>query len=411
MKSIKFLQFDKLNLYYDYIIGILILFVVLNLAASNAILVLLGLIFFIDFKRSIALIQDKISNKAFFILLFFIAYSYLQALFFDGWTGKRYVFFILIPSVILLCFRVSKHVRVLLSFVLSVLLVSIAGLSKILAWYFESGDFNMTSGGMIDDLLILQRPYLGFCLVVGSILCMYLSTIYKRYQLWFFGMALFMIFYIYLISARISYISLLVVMALYLIFYFKAKVIYKGMLFISISLFVTVGFYLNPDLSQRFKFVDNIFNYSEGLKNSEPRILIWGCALQIIKTDGFNPVVGLKSVDALEQKLVDCYALDQGNEHRKAYFLKSRFNTHNQFMDIYITLGAIGLVLFCSVVLVLLIQNRRNFYWTAILITLVLFCLVENVLYVQRGVYLFAIVLSFLFFGPRKIAVSQSKLH
>lgn len=410
MKNKMLQQFQKLNQYYDYIFGVLILFVVLNLRASNVILGLLGVVFLLDIKNSFSKIKLLVRNRAFLILMFFIAYIYIHALIFDDWSGKRFRFFLILPSILLLSFRITEQVRALLAFVISVCIVSILGIFNIVGWYLDTGVFNMTSGGMIDKLLILNRPYLGFCLVIGSILSVYLTTVYKKYAVYLWCISVFFISYIYLISARISFVSLLVVVLLYLFFYNKAKSIVKILIFISLVGAVGVAITLNQDLSQRFRFIDTLFTKSEQLKNSEPRIIIWDCALKIAKSENFNPILGLESLEQLEEQLVDCYALDKGNDERRAYFLKVKFNTHNQFLDVYLTLGIVGVFLFGCFLIQLFFQKRHMFFQVAMLCTLVLFCFVENMFYVQRGIYLFAIVISFVMIMKTSSSKIESKL-
>lgn len=407
----KILQyFQRLNQYYDYVFGVLILFVVLDLKAANVILGLLGVLFLLDFKKSWYKASRLIKNKAFLILTLLVVYTYVHALILNDWSGTRFRLFFILPSVLVLSFRITEQVRVLFAFVLSVFLVIAIGTFNIIDWYLKTGIFNMTSGGMIDKLLVLNRPYLGFCLVVGSILCVYLSIIYRKYAIWFLCISLFFISYIYIISARISFVSFLVVVVLYLFFYYKAKVVVKFAILVSLVVLIGTAVTLNKDLSQRFIFVDRLFAPLEQLKNSEPRVIIWDCALKIAKSESFNPLLGLKSVQQLEEQLVDCYTLDKGNEERKAYFLKSKFNTHNQFLDLYLTLGIVGFTLFSVFFTLLFFQKRHMFFQTAILFTVVLFCFVENIFYVQRGIYLFAIVASFIMIMKQRSLKPRSEV-
>lgn len=397
MKDRLFRTIQKLDYYYDLLFGTLILFVVLNFTVANVLLGLLGILFFVDINKSKFKTSKLIKSKVFITLVLLVIYIFIHALFLDDWSGKRLRFCLLFLSIFILSFRITKQVRVFMAFVISVLIVSILGLFNIVNWYLKTGVFDMASGGgIIDELLILNRPYLGFALVIGSILCVYLAGIYSSFSGYFWTIALFFTSYIYLISARISFISLLIVALLYLTFYYRAKVTTKAILLISVAGIISTAIILNKDLLERFYFVDKLFAQSEQLKDSEPRIIIWDCALKIAKEKDFNIIYGLKSVEQLENKLVDCYALDTGNDERRAYFLKVRFNTHNQFLDIYLTLGIIGLSLFLFFIIQLFLQKRLLFHQIAMLVTVILFCSVENMFYVQRGIYLFAFVIAFI---------------
>ncbi len=107
--------------------------------------------------------------------------------------------------------------------------------------------------------------------------------------------------------------------------------------------------------------------------------------------DDFNVVFGYSSNTIVENNYVNCYAKTIKNESKKAYFTETKFNSHNQFIDMYLNNGLIGLLLFVSFFITLFYAVKDNFFDVATLLSIVLFLLVENVLHRQTGCYIFSI--------------------
>ena len=128
-------------------------------------------------------------------------------------------------------------------------------------------------------------------------------------------------------------------------------------------------------------------------------MVIWNCAYDIACDSDFNVFFGLNSQKVLEDKYLDCYAQKMENKYRAAYFISTKKNSHNQFLDIYLFSGLIGFILFTYFFIIQIFSHRKNYIKTAMIISLVLFLLVENVLRRQMGTYLFIIIVSFINIG------------
>ena len=67
--------------------------------------------------------------------------------------------------------------------------------------------------------------------------------------------------------------------------------------------------------------------------------------------------------------------------------MSARFNTHNQFIDFYLSSGIISLLIFAGTLLFLFLRGRKNFFVTVLLLVLVSYCFVENIFHRQLGAY------------------------
>jgi O-antigen ligase len=121
------------------------------------------------------------------------------------------------------------------------------------------------------------------------------------------------------------------------------------------------------------------------------RTLVWGCGYDLAATEWNNLLgSGFKTTNV---KLADCYNQRIEDDETRAWFATQNLNTHNQFLDIYLSSGLVGIVFFIGIILFLFKQHRNQFFPVASLLTIVLFGLTENFLYRQIGAYFFGFVL------------------
>jgi O-antigen ligase len=105
-----------------------------------------------------------------------------------------------------------------------------------------------------------------------------------------------------------------------------------------------------------------------------------------------------------------CYDKTITNRHRANFFVKSTLNTHNQFLNIYLTSGLMGLVLVFMFFISFLIQVKKHFLSVALVVAVFLFFCVENVLHRQLGAYYFGLLLAFALFADDKIKENKTAI-
>jgi O-antigen ligase len=78
---------------------------------------------------------------------------------------------------------------------------------------------------------------------------------------------------------------------------------------------------------------------------------------------------------------------------KKEVFTSQRYNSHNQFLDILLSTGYVGLFLMCLFLIWSFMKNKEHFFQTAILGTFMAYGLVENIFHRQIGVYYVGLIL------------------
>src|SRR5699024_1746052 len=93
-------------------------------------------------------------------------------------------------------------------------------------------------------------------------------------------------------------------------------------------------------------------------------------------------------------KLVNCYRWNiQDNKSRSDWYIKNRYNTHNQLIDFYLSTGAFSLILFLLFFINLIYRNRKSYFIVAMSLSMFIFELVENIFHRQVGELSFGIFL------------------
>ncbi|MDN3491588.1 O-antigen ligase family protein [Winogradskyella bathintestinalis] len=365
-------------------------------AAPNVMLITLILLSVFIIKRNAfkAFMQKEKSYAVFaiffgVILLFSIINGEIENdLFF---FQKLAIPLILIPLSIPL--KTTIHLKI--TFIIAVLLAILISIYNIVLYINNIGEFSFSQGNIINDILIAERLYIGFTCVISLVLSLQLYNhntlnLKKAVRLLFLINALIILIFLLFIAARIAIISAVLVCIYFIITKLKSN--YKYIIVFGTIVITGLLFLANPNLSKRFfhihhKYSDSFF---EKIKKHEPRYEIWNCSLgfidynkELLIGNGYNKTKDL---------LVNCYSNNIEDTERKEWFIKSRFNTHNQFFDILLSSGSIALLLFLLYLYHLIKIGRVSFLGIGLLVVLILIMLVENILHRQVGCYLFAFI-------------------
>ena len=242
------------------------------------------------------------------------------------------------------------------------------------------------------EALLIDRLYLGM-LAIFSILISYQLITHKyhpnnRYHL---ANIIVNILFIGLMLSKVALIVLLILMVLRQ-FYEKRWFIRSiAALVMAVLLAMLVVLPLSkPGDSAQTSTSGSIERLLENTFTWELRRTVWGCASDLVTAQPLN-LTGY-GVSQTRQMLVDCYdRLD--DERQRQEFLIGRYNTHNQFVDLYMSFGLPALLFFVAFFGLAFFRNRRHFLPTAFLMVLAVFCLVENVFYRQIGSYYVGLML------------------
>jgi O-antigen ligase len=373
--------------YYDIIVFSLLFTLSFSKALPTIFLGMLIPFFFIKIFKKQFLFPTE---KGYYIFSFLFLYLITKSLFnntvsYDISLYSRYLFVIVIPFLFI---PVSKN-TIKLGVIISVFTAVLIAVFHIMVYYLSFKSLPLGNGSLVNQLLVIERPYFGFICLIASIICLDLANEFPKNKKGLYLLSLFFIFFIFFIVARLSLITVIGLLFVYFLFY-SGFSLFKKMLILLVSLgLIILVLFSYKNLSSRFFISEKI----EIIKDYEPRFVIWECASEIQNVDNFNLFFGGKSNAWVQNQLNQCYFDSIEKESKRDWFLKSQFNTHNQFIDFFLAGGVIGFFLF-FLFLVVLFKVSDNFYMLSIVISLSLFFIMENVLHRQFGCYLTAIIIS-----------------
>lgn len=375
--------------YYDIIVFSLLFTLSFSKALPTIFLGILIPFFFIKIFKKQFLFP---TGKGYYIFSFLFLYLIIKSLFNttisdDISLYSRYLIVIVIPFLFI---PVSKN-TIKLGVIISVFTAVLIAVFHIIVYYLSFKSLPLSNGSQVNELLVIERPYFGFVCLIASIICLNLANEFPKYKKGLYFLSLFFIVFIFFIAARLSLITVVGLLFVYFSFY-SGFSLFKKMLILVVSLGLIILVLLSyKNLSNRFYISENI----EIIKDYEPRFVIWKCASEIQNEDNFNTFFGGKSNLWIQDQLNQCYFDSIEKETKRDWFLKSQFNTHNQFIGFFLAGGVIGFLLFL-LFLVSLFKASNNFYMLSIVLSISLFFIMENVLHRQFGCYLTAIIISLL---------------
>ncbi len=189
-----------------------------------------------------------------------------------------------------------------------------------------------------------------------------------------------------ILASRTPFIALLICSTILFSLYQKSrkKVLY---LIIGLGVFCFTLLIFVPSLSSRFKEVSiqNLTKPNEQNQNSfNIRSGIYSCGLEIIKD---NWLIGVGPGN-LQNKLNTCY-----NKISKDVYQNQNYNTHNQLIDYWASMGIFGLFgLLIMIYYLISINIKVKSFLPATFFILMLICMqTENILSRHSGVVIFGI--------------------
>lgn len=376
---------------FDTLFAVLLFFIPLSFAIPNITLFLLALIFILDFK------SRKTYNSYIIYTLIFVGYIVLKesilSSFFGAFNYDRNYF--LIPIIGIISLNVKDVFLARKGFVFGTIVAVIISVINIVLYYFENKTVPLGNSSQIIDLLVIHRPYLGFTCVISVILLFDLIEQSKSKIV--NGILIFLlVVFTYLIVARLALLMLLLILIAKFIQKSKLSFTKIVVFVIAVSITVSALFFTNKNVKERFHIKDSFYKTIKVLENQEPRVVIWSCAYKEIISSNKSVFFG-KTNKAIQQNLNNCYSKSIKNQSKKEYYLKKEFNTHNQFLDILLKGGIIGLFLFVLLYVKALLSFKRNMNAILLIVSFILFSFLENIFHRQIGVYLFAIFIPLLY--------------
>lgn len=385
---------------YDYLFCCLIFSLPYSLKIPNLLLILLCVFTIFDFKEIKNLKFTSLKTKPIIVLAVLMVYFLMKGIITGTISDHKYGLLVPVLTVPFLFLKVKEVKKVELSIVFTGFLLAIRALFGLLQHYLAHKTLLPFEGESVNEILYMERPYLGFFILVSVIFAFKLLYSLPKYKYFFAVYIVLAIGTIFIISARISAITLASCIVLYLIFYLKTATKYKLIFCGGAVLLLSISLLFSKNLQERLFILDNFDDSYAKFKLYEPRVIIWPCVYEIATSPDFNSIVGISSEKKINTLLTECYGNTIENKHRANFFMASELNTHNQFLSIYLSFGIIGLVLLVLFLVLQLHNYRKDFIKTALTIAIIFFFLVENVLSRQLGVYLFILLIALINLYP-----------
>jgi len=243
--------------------------------------------------------------------------------------------------------------------------------------YFYGSEFAFSQHPSYLSMYILFSVYIAF----ESFFVMSVSK--TRRMLWLAVVIVFL-FSIYLLSARADILATLLTVPFYL--FSKMKKIKRNRIFVPVFLIsiiiLIIIFISNPRLNYNLKG-DSKKEWSNKLFN-ESRFDIWESAFNIIR---HNIVFGVGTGD-IQDELNKEYKFSG----KKDLELVKNLNTHNQFIEILVENGLIGLILFLSILglMFFIAFSGKNIIYIMFLFIILFSFLFETMLNRSAGVSFFS---------------------
>lgn len=375
----------------DFCAVLLVFFIPISTALPNLLIIPLLVVVSIFFKEYV-LVRPTYLIAIVTSVLFILTESIVKNNFIlDLFINSRYLLLLLI---IILFTQVKGIYKVEHSFVLSTFIAVIGSSVGIIKQILRNPDFLLDSGRLVNELLWLERPYFGFILTLGIFICFKNAEKRPKHRVWYFLIIIVFVCFSIYISARLSVLLniILIFTFLYRSSFIKKKIKKRLALGLFLFLIIVIGF--NDSLKSRMQITDNMDHTIHLFKAYEPRFIIWPCAIKIFQQD----LILLRGVDGrqvLEETLVECYKENTKEiKEKQTYYLKEKFNSHNQFLDFLLIGGIIPFVLLFSGFILTWISKINSIEIKVLMFLFFVFFLVENVLQRQLGVFLFGIFLS-----------------
>jgi O-antigen ligase len=386
---------------------------------TNLVIAILVAVSFIDKKIIFKLKSLLLSIKFWFLtlpfLLFAISLLYTTNIY-DGWKLLELRSSLFLFPIIFGLTTLTKNQKelILKFFILLVTLSSLVGFVFNISNYLNTND----SGYFYNDNLVLifgkQAAYFGMYINFALIGLFYFwqKNLLKNKTERIISIIVLILLLIaqYLLASRTAMAISFIALISFIIVIGVTKIGKKKgvVLLLSFGILFTSLIIVFPKVLKRFESLKQIeykfdnpnqINHFNGEISKEnwnglnTRLAIWNCAWDEIKK---APIIGT-GLGSQQESLISNYESKSFN-----FAIKSNYNSHNQYLDVLLSNGFIGLAIFLFFVIFLIYKSIQTGNWLllGLVIIFAISCLTENILSRNQGVIIISILLS-LFFSQK----------
>lgn len=363
-------------------------------ALPNILLIILTITFPAIIKREHF---QKIKKVPFFLFLLFFAFVILNSLLSGRFETDLSVIkkIAIALGLVILYLPVQYDRKVQKAVIFSSIAAIIFSVISIVYSANTNPNFIFGDSRMMIEALLVDRLYLGLISVLSILFCYRsMRKTYHPHNAYYLGAIVLNILFIILVISKIAGLILFGLLLLRQVYGSQKKIRIPVAITI-LGLALAGTFFLKFQQQKKSKTPINVTTFlSNNLKAShttETRLITWHCSTEILKNKDL-PLNGI-GFKATKDQLALCYDATIANEEKKKLFITQRYNSHNQFLDILLSTGVIGLLLFCAFLIWTFMKNREHFFQTAILFTFIGYAMVENILHRQIGAYYVGLIL------------------
>jgi len=309
--------------------------------------------------------------------------------------------------------------RILHFFALSTTIASVVGFFKSVSDVLITHDTGYLYNDNLCFILGKQAVYFSIYVSIAIIIFTFLlqqNAYQKKMKGWIYLAIIWLFIIIFLLASKAAMFGLICILGIYLgsILLQRKKYMEIGILFLSLCVGAVLLVKLFPKTLNRFKGstetqfrfdntnAENHFNaeFDENKwTSSSMRAAIWTCATEVWEEQPiFGTQLGDKN-DALRKKF---------QEKHFWYAIAYNKNTHSQYLDILISMGIVGLLIFicCYFIYPLWIFIKRKQVFAIMVYSLIALCLVTETMFGRyQGIVFLALIL------PLASKIAPSKIE
>lgn len=385
---------------YPYVYILFIFLISLSKYASavpNIVLILLIALFPFVIKKNHL---QRLKTTPVYLFIALLLLILFNTLFFNRVEQDASIVIKIASTLLLLVLAVplTDGKKVKKAVVFSVLLSIVVSLVGIYFLYQQQEVFKFASGGFVNDVLLIERLYLGFMCTISIIISVQeIDKGYSNDNKWYFANIVLCGLFVLLISSRIA---LACILFIFILRFFYVKQLKLQLLYaLGLLTILSLSILVNNNLQERFFFTNNSEKnvpYLELIAKWEPRVAIWNCNYILLKNSpSLFTGIGFKQS---KNELVSCYKNTIKDPEKNKYFLTKKFNAHNQYIDFFISQGLVVGTLFLVFILQLAFAYRKSYFKLSLVVSLALFLLIECAFHRELGAYMFSIIFILLLF-------------
>ncbi len=341
----------------------------------------------------VGVLQKGISLKNYQIvigsLICLFIYDIFSSVFNGFFLSESAIYLKLVPLLLIpiamTSLKNNTKKRGLIYLLFGIVTMQLIAVSGIVNYYYftEGKKIVLRSYAGINDILLFERPYLGYFSSLSVIISYFF---FKKEKLWLFILVTSLSsFLIITMAARLALLILIISATLIISYELKDRILKFGILLVLPAIAVLILAISDTPLKHRFLQI-----------KFDTRTIVWEGAWDIFNNTP-NYLFGYSSQEKINKELISYYNSREFEYlPEKQRFLTKKYNTHNQYLNQLLKGGIFGLIIFLMPFVYLIFKNRssHNLFYFLMLLSILMFFSVENMLERQIGIYTVAIILS-----------------